>query len=298
MRRIFDKTASRKNLLAVLLIIEILVLVACGREETKQKADELQDVTRTEVVTTIETTTEQAIMTAIGTIEEIEKPEEQVTTQIAVDSQMTGKIVVIDAGHQRYGNSDQEPIGPGASETKAKVTGGTVGTTTGIAEYELNLQVADKLKNELQNRGYSVIMVRESNDVDISNSERAMVANQSNADVFVRIHANGSTDPDVNGIMTICQTSANPYNGYLYQKSRLLSESVLEAMVEATGAHKEYVWETDTMSGVNWAQVPTTIIEMGYMTNSVEDSNLANDSYQNQLVQGIANGIDNYISNR
>lgn len=207
-----------------------------------------------------------------------------------------GKLIAIDAGHQLKGNSEKEPIGPGASATKAKVTGGAKGTATGLYEYELNLQVSLKLRDELKARGYEVYMIRETNNVNISNAERAKMAARAGADILVRIHANSDSSSSATGALTIAPSKNNPYIRGLVNDSRRLSQNILDSFCAATGAKNRGILTSDEMSGINWSTVPVTIVEMGFMSNASEDRRMADAGYQKKMAKGIADGIDNYFN--
>jgi N-acetylmuramoyl-L-alanine amidase len=222
-----------------------------------------------------------------------EEVTEEATEEIDI---ITGFKVAIDPGHQRQGNYSTEPIGPGSSEYKAKVASGTKGLSTGVPEYVLVLDISLRLRDELLLRGFDVFVVRESHDVNISNSERAVMASESGSDIFVRIHANGSQDRNVHGLMTLSSSRNNLFIPHLYYQNRALSEHMLSAMVKSTGAKNLGVIEVDNMTGTNWSTIPVTIVEMGFMTNTEEDELMQTDEYRRKLVMGMADGIESYFA--
>lgn len=303
----------RKKTKILMILSGIMVtLGACINQESElprgrntieiQNIEEEETVTVSPTVKVDEDITPTINMEETVTVTPTVKIEEKITVTPAITEEIKRedevvKIhkIAIDAGHQQKGNSEQEAIGPGATETKAKVASGTTGVSTGIPEYQLTLTVAEKLEEELTNRGYEVIMIRESHDVNISNAERAEIANNSGAEAFIRIHANGSENQSASGILTLSPTKNNPYCSQIYTESRELSEYIVNAMVEETGAINKGVMETDTMSGINWCKIPVSIVEMGFMSNPEEDKLMQTEEYQNKLVKGMADGIDSFF---
>ena len=203
-----------------------------------------------------------------------------------------GLIIVLDPGHASQVPGTMEPVGPGSTEMKEADTEGTFGQASGLHEYELTMDVSKKVRAELEDRGYEVKLTHFDTFNPISCTERAAVANENEADAFIRIHANGSENTSSNGAMTICITKDNPYHPELYSASARLSQILLDTYCEQTGAKKEYVRETDSMTGNNWAEVPTTLIELGYMTNPDEDLKMNQDSYQITMANAIADALD------
>jgi N-acetylmuramoyl-L-alanine amidase len=203
-------------------------------------------------------------------------------------------VVCIDPGHQAQANLAPEPIGPGAAETKEKVRGGTSGAVTGVPEYQTMLEVGLKLREALEARGVEVVMTRTTNDVDISNAERAEIANQAGADLFVRVHADGSNDSSVSGVSTL-YAAGNAWVAPIEERSRLAAEDVQSALSARTGAASRGTVPRSDITGFNWSRVPAVLVECGFMSNPEEDRLLNTADYQLKVTEGIADGVITYL---
>lgn len=297
-----------KRILAIALILMIMIM-GCGR--TKQQEEQKTDTDKLAVQQEQqEDSVEQTPVVSEPEEEpESEPKEESKPTSPTSTAQPTAKVeaipgqhrdpneivVVIDPGHQLKGDNTKEPNGPGSSVMKARVTSGTRGVSTGVAEYVMNLDVSLKLQTELENRGYTVYMTRSTHDVNISNKERAEYAETVGADIAVRIHGNGSENRSVHGAEAYVPSASNPYVSHLAKASNVLGKYIVDAYCEATGFKNRGVFTSDTMTGMNWSSVPVTILEIGYMSNAEEDQKMQDATMQNNMVQGIANGIDQYF---
>lgn len=204
------------------------------------------------------------------------------------------KVIVIDPGHQGKGNSEKEAVGPGASTMKAKVSSGGTGVYSKKTESQINLEVGLKLKTELEARGYTVVMTRTSQNVNISNQQRANIGNSHNASAVIHLHCDGGA-ASARGAHTIAPSKNNPYCPQIYNASSMLAQNVINAYCKATGIKSRGISYRDDLTGINWSKVPSIYLEMGFLSNAEEDKLLSDSRFQLKCVQGIANGLDQYF---
>lgn len=194
---------------------------------------------------------------------------------------VSGKTIVIDAGH---GKPDE-----GAESSK------------GTTEAETNLKIALKLQNLLEQSGATVILTRSDENAiydldaktlkqkkisDIHN--RVKIGNESSADIFVSIHLNKIPQQQYDGWQTF-------YNGN-NENSRKLAVSIQNKLNDAIQKENNRIAKTiDNVYIIKHVEIPTTIVECGFLSNPEEERSLLEDEYQNKLAWGIYNGVINYF---
>ena len=158
------------------------------------------------------------------------------------------------------------------------------------AKKGIGYAVSQKLLNE----GYKVIMTRESHNVNISNSERAMFANNNKANMVIRVHADSLNNPGKTGASILIPAKESKYTTSIYKDSQncgnLISNKMKEAGIKVNG-----VFERGDLTGFNWSQVPVVLVEMGFLSNYTEDQMMSNPEYQKRLMQAISDGLDEYF---
>ncbi|MCU6796389.1 N-acetylmuramoyl-L-alanine amidase [Paenibacillus sp. WQ 127069] len=281
-----------------------LVIAYAQVPEGSSRESALLPAAQTETVPSVVPSSTEANLTpsesAIAPQSSQSQPAQANTPDVAaaVPASVSRGLIYLDPGHQRKGNAQQEPVSPGSRETKAKVTGGTRGVATGKPEYVLNLEVAVLLKEALIARGFEVQMTREDHDVDISNAERAEMANAADAQLAVRIHADGNDSPKAKGFSVLYPDAGVRSTQSIQPASQMAAAAILEALKAGTDAASRGMVARSDLSGFNWSKVPVVLIELGFMTNPTEDKQLSEPEYQQQLADAIADGIDSYMKNK
>lgn len=186
---------------------------------------------------------------------------------------LKGKIIVVDPGH---GGSN-----PGATANNTK-------------ESDNNLAVGLKLRDKLVQAGATVIMTRdtdrtvapEGSSLGEELAARVNLAESNHADIFVSIHSNDNPDTSIAGAMTF----------YPSGKSSALASKIQDSLITATNATNKGT-SPATFYVLRNAAMPSTLIEMGFVSNQNEATLLNNDAYRTKISQGIFNGILKYFNN-
>ncbi len=204
----------------------------------------------------------------------LSRPEEQVIRLQAIRNEVVlpqNTTIVVDAGH---GGKD-----PGA------VKGG-------INERDINLQTSLKLRDALLARGYNVIMTRDT-DVFIDLYSRPRIANENNADLFISLHANATMSSSINGL-EILYCPAYGSDKKMYEQFPF-AEFIYNGILNQTGRTGRGIIKRPELVVLRETEMPAVLVETGYMTNPEELSLVLSDYYQNQVVQGIINGVEQYF---
>ena len=193
------------------------------------------------------------------------KPQYQATETVNYgQAKKIEKTIVIDPGH-------------GGEEEPGCVFGN-------VYEKELDLEIAKKLQAKLEKEYSRVIMTR-TEDVNVYLNERARIANRENADLFISIHQNALEDDDVtSGIETW-------YNPVKDTESKILAQNIQENIIKTTNANDLGIKESKGLIVTQKTEMPSCLVETGFLSSTKERQKLAQDDYQDKIVEGIYNGI-------
>lgn len=208
----------------------------------------------------------------------------------------TPPVVVIDPGHDLRANPRTEPIGPGSATRKIKDGGGTRGVVSGTTEGQLNLAISLRVRALLERAGVRVVMTRSRTaGASIGNVARAGIANRAGAALFLRVHADGAQSSAARGSHTLKPARRAGWTDDIYEASGLAARAVQGELVRSLGFPDRGIQERSDMTGFNWADVPTILVEVGFMTNPTDDRALATEAYRERAAQGLCRGVLRFL---
>ena len=284
-----EASAAQTSVITSTVLTSAALTSDTGTPTTVTSTDASATTTSANTISTTDDTTATTQETTAATKETTE-PTASTVKQTQPDGSapdLTGYVVVLDPGHQLHANYDQESIGPGMEGTKAKCSSGTAGVSTGRPEYEVNLEIALKMRDYLQSLGCEVYMTRTTNDVDISNIERANFALSYSPDVYLRLHCNGSDNSSARG-SSVYVADTGKYTDSLEDWGDLLGS----CLSDATGTKYRGCYASSVYSGLNWAaDIPSFLLEMGFMSNATDDELLSDPDFQQLICEGAAEFI-------
>jgi N-acetylmuramoyl-L-alanine amidase len=207
--------------------------------------------------------------------------------------------IVVDPGHDARANLATEPNGPGSSRRKIKDGGGTQGVATHLPESVFNLRVGLRLRRMLVADGYCVTMTRTRNaGRSMGNVARARIANRVHAALFVRIHADGSTDHSRHGSSMLYPAFHRGWTDDILPASKVAARKLQRALVGSLHSRDLGLVARSDLTGFNWADVPAVLSEVGFMSNPHEDRLLASASYERRAARGLERGIRAFVAPR
>ena len=281
-------------IVAILLVITVVLGIMTAVEDSKENKDKNQNITSTTLTPSPSPSAEQN-----GTATPSPSPTPTETpTPVPTEAPVAtgGHIIAIDPGQQKSQMTEEEPVGPGASSTTAKMSYGATSTTTGKREYEWSLEFAKRLEAELIARGYEVVLTREEHDVKISNAERAQFVNASGAEIYLSLQADAASNKDAKGIYTQIPSPSNPFVANLYNDCKRLAKEIQNNLIAETGTKDRGVQENDKVAAINYSEIPVAVLQLGFMSNVEEDTNLWSAEYQDKMIKAICDGIDTYFT--
>ena len=197
---------------------------------------------------------------------------------------LTGMVIVIDPGHQQDYDYEHEDVGGGTGADKEKATPGAVGINSGIKEDELTLEYALVMKEHLEGCGATVILTRDSNEVNLSNTERAQIAIDNNADYFIRIHADSAPDENISGVKVYV-----PSTGTYASSAAAEGQALADTVAAEIGSTSLGSVQSNMYTGLNYADsIKSYQLVVGYLSNSDDDTLLGLEDTAYKAAVGVA----------